>query len=261
MNPFDPMNVGGLRGQGTMRNVTLALPTDTVRTFLPAGLALGPQPMTPNGTHPVILGFHDMYKLQTTVPTLLPSLTYHEHSVGIPYCYVTLGDVVPGSPGPYYFMPTLLLDSALATIGGIVYWGYAKRPARVTVAGDNYVVSRSNGSPVVGVSWDVAGDFRPPAGYPKFGPQQKAISQPLIGMMPLSLGPFFVVADFPKDWDVATVRPLKTVTNVHSDYVIGFESGRYPNAGKSPGIDASVIGSYELRAPWTMSAPYPPMPW
>lgn len=258
-NPFDPLNVGGLCGQSIMRYVTLALPVDTVRKFLPVGLELGSQRMTPKGTHPVLLGFHDIFKLRTTLPTLLPSLTYHEHSVGIPWCYATLGDAELDSPGPYYFMPTLLLDSALATLGGIVFWGYPKRPARVSIASDTYVVSGNNGNAVVSMSWDVAGDFKSWDGYPKFALHKIAQSQPLVGMMPLSVGPFLTVADFPKNWEVAKVRPLETVTEIESDYVIGLESGRYPAKGKSPGIDAEIVGSYELRTPWTMSAPYPPM--
>jgi hypothetical protein len=260
MNPFDPFNVMALRGQGHMRNITLALPTALVSDLLPMGLALGAQTMTPPGTHPVILGFHDMFKLHTTIPTLLPSLTYHEHSVGIPFCYVTLGSIGPTSPGPYYFMPTLLLDSALATLGGIVFWGYPKRLARVTVTGNKYAVAQSNGDPLVDVTWDITGPFLPAASYPNFAPQQAALSQPLLGLVPLSLGPFFVVADFPKDWTVATVRPLETVTEVYTDYVVGFGLARYPKSGKSKGIDASVVGSYELHAPWSMSAPYPPLP-
>jgi hypothetical protein len=259
MNPFDPFNVMGLRGLGHMRNITVALPTAVVSDLLPMGLALGPQTMTPPGTHPVILGFHDMFKLHTTLPSLLPSLTYHEHSVGIPFCYVTFGAVTATSPGPYYFMPTLLLDSALATLGGIVFWGYPKRLARITVAGNKYDVSQTNGDPLVSVSWDVSGPFQPASAYPNFAPQQAAISQPLLGLVPLSLGPFFAVADFPKDWTVAQVRPLATVTEVHTDYVVGFGSARYPRSGKSSGIDVSVTGSYELQAPWSMSAPYPPM--
>jgi hypothetical protein len=260
MNPFDPFNFINLSGDGTMRNVTLAVPTERVRDLLPNGLELGPQNLTPSGTHPIILGFHDMFRLHMSIPTLLPSMTYREHSIGIPFCYVTRGGVTGASPGPYYFMPILLLDNVLATLGGIMFWGYPKRLASFEVGNGRYTASRTQGEPLVTMSWTEGGEHRPVGEYEYFERQRQAISQPLIGLMPFSLGPFFAVADFPKKWDVATVRPLETITEVHTDYVPGFSAGRYPKRGTAPGIDVSVVGSYELRAPWLMSMPYPPLP-
>jgi len=261
MNPFDPFDLVNLSGDGTMRNVTLALPRDRVRTLLPHGVELGPQEMTPPGTHPVILGFHDMFRLHLSVPSPLPSLTYHEHSVGIPYCHVAGGIAGPYvSGGPYYFMPLLLLDSVLATLGGVMFWGYPKRLASFTVDTSSYTVTR-DGKTVASVSWGEGGEHVPVDECEAFALQREAISQPLMGMLPLSLGPFFVVADFPKRWDVATVRPLETITELHFDYVPGLPAGRYPAQGASEGIDVSVVGSYELQAPWRMSMPYPPGPW
>jgi len=256
MNPFDPFNLFHLSGVGTMRNVTLALPTETVRTFLPHGLELGPQEMTPPGTHPVIMGFHDMFRLHASVPSLLPSMTYHEHSVGIPYCYVTQGAIAAHSPGPYYFMPILLLDNVWAAMGGILFWGYNKQLATFSVDANRFAVTRIGGDPVVAVSYEGVGEAKPPAGYPHFELQRQAISQPLISMIPFGMGPFFVVAGFPKKWDEAVVTPLKATTEVLTDYVVGLSSGCYPSSG----VDASVMGAYELRAPFQVGSPYPPMP-
>ena len=261
MNPFDPFNLFHLSGIGTMRNVTLALPTETVRTFLPHGLELGPQEMTPSGTHPVIMGFHDMFRLHASVPSLLPSMTYHEHSVGIPYCYVTQGGAMTArTPGPYYFMPILLLDNVWAALGGILFWGYAKQLGTFSVDSGRFAVTQTGGDPVISVSFEAADEAKPIAAYPYFELQRQAISQPLISMVPFGMGPFFVVAGFPKKWDVALVRPLKTVTEVFTDYVVGLPSGRYPSSGQANGIDASVMGAYELRAPFQVGSPYPPMP-
>ena len=258
MNPFDPFDLFNLRGRSTMRNVTLALPIAEVQKFLPAGLELGPQKMTDAGRHPVILSFNDVYDLRPAFPTFLPGLTYHEHVVGIPYCHVKRGVGTADSPGPYYFMPTLLLDDVLATLGGVVFWGYPKRLARITESGNAYQVQRRGGEPLVSLALDVSGDFQPVGGFAKFTLQREALSQPLIGMMPLSVGPCFVVADFPKRWSDATARPLKTVTVVETSYVTGLSKARHPAKGKGPGIDQSVIGSYELDTHWSMSMPYPP---
>ena len=260
MNAFDPFNLLHLSGTGTMRYVTLVLPTDAVRNLLPNGLELGRQTLTPPGTHPVLLGFHDMFRLHTSVPSLLPSMTYHEHSVGIPYCYVTRGEITPHTPGPYYFMPTLLLDNVWAALGGVLFWGYAKQLATFNVDQERFSITRISGEPVLSVSIYGSGDPKPVADYPHFELQRQAISQPLISMVPFGMGPFFVVAGFPKNWAVATLRPIETVTEVFTDYVTGLSSGRYPSTGRSSTIDASVMGAYELRAPFQVGSPHPPFP-
>ena len=121
-------------------------------------------------------------------------------------------------------------------------------------------MTQTGGDPVISVSFEAADEAKPIAAYPHFELQRQAISQPLISMVPFGMGPFFVVAGFPKKWDVALVRPLKTVTQVFTDYVVGLPSGRYPSSGSANGIDASVMGAYELRAPFQVGSPYPPMP-
>src|SRR5215211_8720617 len=167
MNPFDPFNQWHLSGNGAFRYVTLALPTAAVRNLLPAGLELGPQSITPAGTHPVLMGFHEMFRLQTSVPSLLPSMTYHEHSVGVPYCYATLGPR-GRSLGPYFFMPIVLLDHVLATIGGLLFWGYAKRLATIRDADGRYSATAMSGEAVLSMSYEYTGEAKPIAAYPNF---------------------------------------------------------------------------------------------
>jgi hypothetical protein len=257
VNPFDPNYVVNLSGTATMRGVTLELPIDRVRDLLPNGLELGRQNITAPGTHPVMLGFHDIFRLHLSIPNLLPNMTYHEHSVGVPYCYA-----YGGQAGPYFFMPTLRLDNVLATIGGLAFWGLPKQLARIDSASGRYRVRGEDFQPLITISWGDAGntDFRPIREFSEFPPIQRALMQPLLGMVPLSLGPYFVVADFPKRWEVTTIRPISTVTDVHTNYVVGFSSGRYPQVGSSEGIDTSVLGSFEMRTEFLMSAPYPAMP-
>lgn len=258
-NPFAAIN---LHGEGTMRGVTLALPTDRVRNLLPAGMELGDQDVSPEGTHPVILFFHDMFRAQMSIPTLLPNMTYHEHSVGVPFTYISRGSITPGVPGPYYFMPKLYLDNFWATLGGLCFWGFAKEMATAVVTGDSYTVSTMGGQRVTSLQWKKTknpGQHKPIAEYANFEPVRQMLSQPIISMVPVAMGPFFILSDFDKQWDVATVRPMETVLEVDVEYVPGYPAGRYPAAGWSPGIDASVLGSYELRAPWRLSLPYPPL--
>ena len=257
INPFDPFNLLHLSGMGTFRYATLQLPTAVVRRFLPNGLELGPQPMTPPGTHPVLMGFHDLFRLHTTVPSLLPSMTYREHSVGIPYCCVAADGGTISDPGPYFFMPAVFLDHLLATIGGLLFWGYAKQLASIANAEGRYTVAHVNGQPLLSCSYEAVGVARPIAEYACFEVQRQALSQPLISLVPLAMGPFLALAGFPKRWDVAMLRPLETVTEVFTDYLIGLSPGRYPPTGRSAGIDASVIGAYEFQAPWQLTGPHP----
>jgi hypothetical protein len=257
-NPFAAIN---LNGTGTMCGVTLALPIERVREFLPAGLELGEQQVTPAGTHPVILFFNDLFRAQMSIPTLLPNLTYHEHSFGVPYSYLSAGSITPGVPGPYYYMPRLYLDSFLATLGGLSFWGFPKEMSTFLVTGESYTVTSFSGQRVMSLSWKTSADqtSRPIREYANFEPIRQMLSQPLISMVPLSFGPFFILSDFDKQWEVATVRPLATSLEVDVEYVPGYPAGRYPASGWSTGIDESVLGSYELRTPWRLSLPYPPL--
>lgn len=261
MTPPNPFAAINLNGDGTMRGVTLALPSDRVRDFLPVGLELGAQDVTPSGTHPVILFFHDMFRAQMSVPTLLPNMTYHEHSVGVPFSYLSRSSITPGIPGPYYFMPKLYLDNFLATVGGLLFWGFPKEMASVTVTAERYTVSGLTGQRLTSLAWKLGEnvDYRPVAEYANFEPVRQMLSQPIISMMPASIGPFFILSDFDKAWDVATIRPLHTKVEMDVEYVVGFSGGCYPQSGWSPGIDSSVLGSYELHAPWRLSLPYPPL--
>ena len=153
-----------------MRGVTLDLPTETVRNLLPHGLELGPQSLTQPGRHPVMLGFHDMYRLHLSIPNLLPNMAYREHVVGIPCCYAVNSPFFGGSAGPYFFMPTLRLDNALATIGGVALWGLAKQLARFEARVGHYRVFGEDGRPLVTASWEDVGDFRQISEFPHFEP-------------------------------------------------------------------------------------------
>ena len=111
------------------------------------------------------------------------------------------------------------------------------------------------------LAWEVEEDsgFQPVAECANFQPILRMVSQPLISAVPFSLGPFFALSNFDKNWDVATVRPLRTAVEVDVSFLPGYDCGRYPSEGWSPGIGQSVLGSYELRAPWRLSFPYPPL--
>jgi hypothetical protein len=258
MATFSPFNFSG--GFGHMRGVTLALPSDRVQNFLPSGLELGEQSLTPKGTHPVVLYFHDMFRAGFSIP-IAASQSYHEYSMNVPFVYLSPSSLTPGRPGPYQFMTKLYLDNLGATLVGLMCFGFAKEMASIQVTTDRYTITSLAGQRLMSLAWkeDEQAGFQPVAECANFQPIREMVSQPLISVVPFSVGPFFAVADFDKNWDVATVRPLQTVVEVDVSSLPGYDCGRYPSSGWSPGIDQSVLGSYELRAPWRLSLPYPPM--
>jgi hypothetical protein len=169
MNPFDPTNLISLRGLGTMRGFTASLPTDTVRKLLPHGLELGAQSVTAPGTHPVLFGFNDMFRLHWSFPFLLPNETYRELSVGVPFAYLTQGQVTSQSPGPYYFMPQLYLDNLFAVVGGTLLWGFNKQLANFLVTAERYDVSATgSGDSITSLEWTNVGEHRPLHEFPRF---------------------------------------------------------------------------------------------
>jgi len=261
MNPWDPFNLFHLSGEGLMRNVTIALPTEQVRSFLPAGLELGSQSMTEAGTHPVVMGFHNMYNLRGSIPSLLPQMTYCEHSVGIPYCYVSYGiRLNQFCPGPYFYMPKLFVDSTLAMLGGRLFWGFDKVMAGFGADPTHLTAYQKDGQPIVSLQYELEGKLEPTDHFADFEMQKEAITQPLVSSVPLGIGPWFVVAGFPKIWQQARMQPLRGVVDIHKEYVPGLSPGRYPVQGSYPGINKSPTGGYALHAPFEVGSPYLPLP-
>lgn len=257
IHPFDPYSYVRLQGTGLTRGVTMVLSTAEVRELLPQGLELGEQDLTPPGTHPVILLFHDMFRVHMSIPTPLPNMTYREHSIGVPFAYVAHDFVGSLNPGPYYFMPKLHLDDFWAVLGGRLYWGLAKHLARFSVDGSNYEVMERDGEPITSLhTTDAPGAYAPVVGHAGFAPIRAALDQPIISMAPLGMGPFFVLSHFDKDWGRAQVRSIATCMHIDRAYVPGLPTGAYPWDEAPFGLAAGPLGSYEYRAPWRMTLPY-----
>lgn len=262
MNTLNPFSAINLSGDGVFRGVTLSVPTALVTKLLPPGLALGAQGVTKPETHPVIVSYNELTRAQMSVPSLLPILNYYEYTLGIPYTFIARGGLNHNSPGPYYFMPKLFLNSTLAVIGGVAFWGFHKTPARFNVGDEHFNILTGQGEQLTSLEWEPSGDFMPIAGYPNFEPIREMLDQPLVSQVPPTSGPIFVVSDFDKRWDAARLRPLRTTLTIDEDFVHGCKSFAQCTAGPattSPGIDRNVLGSYELIAPWRLSMPYLPI--
>ncbi len=262
MNTLNPFSAINLSGDGVFRSVTLAVPNARAEALLPPGLALGSQTVTPPGTHPVIASYNDLSRAQLSVPSLLPMLNYNEFTLGIPHTYIARGGLNRNSPGPYYYMPKLFLNSTLAILGGIAFWGFHKVPASINVEDDRFVIRAQDDQPLTSLAWRATGELAPITAYEHFEPIRRMLDQPLISQVPPQGGPIFVVSDFDKRWDVAMLRPLETTLTIDDDFVTGCKTFAACTVGRgttSPGINRSVLGSYQLVAPWRLTFPYLPI--
>lgn len=260
LNPFDAINLNGF---GTFRGVTLAPPIALVQALMPAGLSLGEQHVTPAGTHPVIISFNKLRDARMSIPSLLPTLNYREYTVGIPYSFVSYGRAARDGLGPFYYMPRLLLDSMLAVIGGVGFWGFLKEPAVFKRSGLQQSICGNDGRELTSLSWTERGEHRPALGCEHFDVVRQMLDQPLVSQMPLEIGPF-VVSEFQRQWERATLRPIETTLAVEDDRFLRgcaeiAQCTCFTQSGYSMGIDASPMGSYELRAPWRLGMPYLPI--
>jgi Acetoacetate decarboxylase (ADC) len=251
-NPFPGITVNG---DSIRRGITLAPPNDFVRSLLPPGLELGDQTVTEPGTHPVLLFFNDMFRVQFSIPSLTPNMTYHEYHVGIPFTYLTTGSGISAASGPYYFMPKLCLDAFLPIFGGVVFWGFAKELASITVAPGSYTVTGVTGERAASLTWrtPIVSPYRPLGDFPNFVIVQQMLSQTIVSRLPAAVGPCFVLSNFVVDWDLAGLRPMNT-----SVEAAGIPVVESPLIRWSPGIDESVRGSYDLRSTWRISLPWSP---
>ena len=252
--PFDWLN---LVGDFACRAFTLALPSEQVLQYLPKGARLGEQSLTPAGTHPVTFFFYDFYRMEMTIPTPLPNMTYREHVLGVPYVFVTKGGKGGEDVGPLYHMPRLLLDDFWAVTGGLFFWGYPKRLARTTVTEGRFEVSDLRGQAQLALSSRPTGEWRPVAQMPNFGPVQEVLCQPMFTELPAGAGPVAMVHRYDKKWSTATVRPLRASLELVQAYYPGLPVGRHPVEGEVPGLDEDPLGAWELRARLRQSVPYP----
>jgi len=136
----------GFIGNSLTRVVILALPSSRVSTLLHSRLELAEQDVTPPGTHPVLFLFHKFSECQFSFPTPLRSMSFHEHTVCVPFTSVRAGFGTFGVEGPYCFMPRLYLDDLWVQWNGILVWGFSKEIAHMEVNESRYAVRSSTAS-------------------------------------------------------------------------------------------------------------------
>jgi hypothetical protein len=118
----------------------------------------------------------------------------------------------------------------------------------------------ADGRPVTSVTTEFETEFEALGRFPEFEPMRAVLSQPIISLMPIAMGPFFALSNFDKDWSRAELRSTRARMHVDQAYVPGLPTGSYPRGGPSKGIKDDPAGSFVYRAPWRLSLPYPPRP-
>jgi hypothetical protein len=257
MSGRPPYDFISLVGDGVFRGVTVVLPTDEVRRLLPDGLVLGTQSLTPNGTHPVLFFFYDMFDARLTVPSLVPPMSYHEQLLGVPFTHVTRGNPCADPGGPFFFMPSLHLDDPMPTIGGIVWWGFPKRLADVEVTDERYRVSEADGTEIVSLDMKVTQKPKPVSAFPHFAAIRAIMDQPIVSLLPFGVGPFLVQSRFEKNWSLTRLAPLSTVLTIGKPFVPKLSIQRHPATGRMDGIDKNPLGSFVIETRWRQTLTYP----
>lgn len=255
----------GFIGSGLTRFICLALPSSRVRAFLHPRLDLSIQDITAPGTHPVIFLFQKFSECQFSFPTALRSMSFHEHTICIPFTSVRADFGPFGGNGPYCFMPRLYLDDLWVQWNGIFLWGFSKEMAYMEVNESRYAVRSSTGQPLASLTWvtSVEEAHRPAASCADFEPVRRMLSQKLVSVFPAAMGPCIALSDFDRRWNMASVRPLRVDMEIHPTYIPVIEPGRYSTGSNSRLPVSSVPGSWEFLAPWWLSFPYrfmPPLP-
>jgi hypothetical protein len=241
----------GVSGHADVRAVVLSVEDYRVRNFLPAGLELGDQDITGDGCHPVILLFSELRSVQMSFPLPGASTTCRQHSFVVPFSYLSSSSITPGFPGPYQYMPRLYTDSPLTAFASRLFWGFAQQLGAFEVTTDRFTVKALDGQPLASLAWDMAGRNAPPPEGPGFGAVRAMLDQPLISMVPASMGPFFVLSNLERNWNMASSQPMAPILEVDMDYVNGYPT----TASDAP----PVLSSYALNVPWRLSAPFHPI--
>ncbi|MBR0939159.1 NAD(P)-binding protein [Bradyrhizobium jicamae] len=120
-------------------------PRAQVEAMLPLGLRLDPRPstLTPRGHWPLALMFVRQRDVRPGLAPPLGGLHYNEFVVAVPSVQHT--DRQP-FPGPFCYMPTILLDSLPPLLIGVGFYGLKKRTAKINARADSFDIRFDRGS-------------------------------------------------------------------------------------------------------------------
>ncbi len=256
-----PSRALNLVGDARIRGLAITRPAAEVAALLPPGVVLGTQSLTPEGTHPLVFFFSDFSRMRMSLPTLTPEMSYKEEIIGIPFAHVTEGRATRRAVPALYLVRLFLdrsLDGWLAMVGGRLYWGYPKDPARIDSSQDRFLIHGPASEPVIDLTNTTDAPFLPANEVQEFAAWREIQRMPLVTRLPLGVGPLCVLSDYDKKWDITRVRPLHTALDLVDPPLRGVPRGRFPESGWAPGFDRTPLGSFEMQTRIRGSLPYPP---
>ena len=207
------------------------LPAEAASGLLPPGLELLPQNLVPAGRHPLILLFGEHRGVG--LDWLAFKLHYRELVVALPF-------VRPqgGPPGPFCYLPLLLLDRRLPTWLGRWLYGFAKRRAPIRRTADRFDAGRrADDAPLLSAR------FVPIAGLPDVEPVRSLFEQPLISR---GRGDRWRYARFDFGFERARLAGIEAEVRVHPALLPGL-----PDGPIRPG------SSFRIETAWTLERLWP----
>jgi hypothetical protein len=219
--------------------VFTALPSDVLRPLLPAGAALAPQSLTPEGTHPVYWSFNlNQRNVGTPIPFF--TLNYHEFALVITDVYLEKD----GPSGRRFGFPVVLyLNSWAGVLGGRWLWHLNKRHGRVSI-GDSTPYLRLLADGHVSGVFERLGEGQPAAGLPHFASVRPLLDQDLLSVD--GSGNLFS-SRFTIPYDDLSLEPLQAEI-----MTTAFVPGLSGQSFSAPGINSQPMGAFRFVSPWKL---------
>ncbi len=229
-----------VRGRLDAVAVVLDLPAEPLAALLPEGLEILPQSVLPDARHPLVLLLGE----QSAVgPNLLPlGMRYRELVLALPF--VAQRD---GPPGPFCYLPVLLLDRRLPTLLGRWLYGFAKRRVAWTGFEDGCALARlEDGASLLSARYEATGPRERAGELADFARVRCLFEQPLISRARRGR---FRRARFDFALDQATVQPMTAEVVFHQSIRPGMPLGPGPIRAPGPGGPAA----FRIETAWTLT--------
>ncbi|MCI0564186.1 MAG: hypothetical protein MN733_37400 [Nitrososphaera sp.] len=250
-----------LKGTVTASVVLLPLSQAAVQYALPKGLALGPQKLTPAGTHPVLFSFIEEIRVRLAFPPLnLPTLqNYRGVVLQIPYVHKK-GD------SRFYLYPVRLYLNRLApTLAGWLGYSLAQRFVKIEASPTHYDIKGLRNAHLLSAQFEPIGEQGASSAFPNFqrGIAQLLTQPLLIKYPPLKKGPgvFFCASlhyhvDEPQDNSSKLFKPAQLqAMSVKVQLFRQFAQEFFPDSAgdyATTNLNQSPLGAFRLWAGWSL---------
>ena len=217
----------------------VGIPTPSARALLPEGLVLASQDVVPDARHPVLFVMGRQRNVRFACAPV--GIDYFEFILALPFVEPA-GSPAAGA-GPFGYMPRLLLDRWLPTVGGRLLLAYDKRRAVISRTEDNYRIVTPSGDLLLTARFRAAPRS---AGYRLPSPVREALQLPMISRR--ARGAWrYTAADL--QLDEAQIDPLEMDLAIEQAFVPGLPTGQFA-------LDAGGGQAFRLRTSWRLTGPF-----